>query len=109
MILCATLPFGLVVMCWGLVASSIIAMVINTHYTGKLIQVGFRRQIYDLLPTLVYSISMGILVWGVVQLVPGNLLKLISGVFFGAVYFLVITKITHSADLRELFSFVKSK
>ena len=31
--LCITLPFGLIAMCWGMVANSIIALIINTHYT----------------------------------------------------------------------------
>ena len=40
-IMCATIPFGLLAMCWGSVASNIIALVINTHYTGRLIGIGF--------------------------------------------------------------------
>ena len=33
-ILCITVPLGLVAMCWGTVASSLICLIINTHY-GK--------------------------------------------------------------------------
>ena len=104
-----TVPFGIVAMCWGSVANSIIALIINTHYTGKLIQVGFLRQMRDLVPTLLYSFSMGAVVWGVVQLVPGNMLKLIAGILSGIVYFLIVTRLTRSSDLRELLSFVKTK
>ena len=46
--ICVTVPFGIVAMCWGSVVNSIIALIINTHYTGKLIQVGFLRQMRDL-------------------------------------------------------------
>ncbi len=107
--ICITVPFGIVAMCWGSVANSIIALIINTHYTGKLIQVGFLRQMRDLVPTLLYSFSMGAVVWGVVQLVPGNMLKLIAGILSGIVYFLIVTRLTRSSDLRELLSFVKTK
>lgn len=107
--ICVTVPFGIVAMCWGSVVNSIIALIINTHYTGKLIQVGFLRQMRDLVPTLLYSFSMGAVVWGIVQLVPGNMLKLTAGILSGIVYFLIVTRLTRSADLRELLSFVKTK
>ena len=51
-VLCITAPFGLVVMCYGQIFNSIVALVINTYYTGKLINVGFIRQMKDLLPTI---------------------------------------------------------
>ncbi len=107
--ICVTVPFGIVAMCWGSVVNSIIALIINTHYTGKLIQVGFLRQVRDLVPTLLYSFSMGAVVWSVVQLVPGNMLKLTVGILSGIVYFLIVTRLTRSADLRELLSLVKTK
>lgn len=108
-IICATVPFGLIAMCWGSVASSLIALVINTFYTGKLIDVGFFKQMCDLMPALFYSFSMGAIVWIVIQTLPNPLLQLSCGVVVGIGYFLIITKFTHSADLREFLSFIKSK
>ncbi|MDE6113929.1 MAG: lipopolysaccharide biosynthesis protein [Muribaculum sp.] len=108
-ILCATIPFGLVAMCWGNLITSLIALVINTHYTGKLIRVGFLTQMKDLIPTLIYSLSMGALVWIIVQVLPNDILRLSIGVTAGIIYFLAVTKFTHSADLRELLSFIRSK
>lgn len=108
-ILCTTVPLGLVAMCYGSIASSILCLVVNTHYTGKLIQVGFLIQMRDLLPSLGYSLSMGVLVWLIVHGLPHPWLQLTGGVIFGIVYFLLITKITHSQDLRELLSFINTK
>lgn len=108
-ILCATIPLGLIAMCWGSLVSSIICLIINTHYTGKLIQVGFLTQMRDLIPTLIYSLSMGAVVWFTVFLLPNDILRLSIGIPVGIIYFLAITKLTHSADLRELLSFVKSR
>ena len=109
MILSATVPLGLIAMCWGNLVSSLIALIINTHYTGKLIQVGFLTQMKDLIPTLIYSLTMGGIVWAIVQLLPDNILRLSIGIIVGIIYFLAITKLTRSADLRELLSFVKTK
>ncbi len=108
-ILCVTVPFGIVAMCWGSVLSSVISLIINAHYTGKLIQVGFFKQMRDLIPTLTYSISMGAIVWIISQILPNNILRLTVGTISGMIYFLIIAKITRSADLRELLSLVKAR
>lgn len=55
--LCITLPMGLLPMCWGMLANSIISLVINTHYTGRLIHLGFLAQMRDLLPSLALSMA----------------------------------------------------
>lgn len=56
--LCITVPLGLETMCYGNIVNSIIALVINTHYTGKLLNLGFFTQMKDLLPSLVLSVVM---------------------------------------------------
>ena len=108
-ILCATIPFGLVAMCVGGIAGNIISLVINTYYTGKLINVGFIRQMSDITPTLLYSLSMGAVGWAVIQPVPGEALKLLAGIAVGVAYYVLVTKITGSRDLRELVAFVRSR
>ena len=108
-ILCITLPFGLVAMCWGMVLNSIIALIINTHYTGKLIGLGLFKQLKDVFPALFYSISMGLVVWLFVQILPGNATKLAGGIAIGILYYLFVTKITGSRDLRELISLIKNR
>lgn len=106
-ILCITVPMGLIAMCIGGIFISLIDLVINTHYTGKLIQVGFFLQMKDLLPSLLYSLTMGALVFVIVNLIPNLWLQLVFGVTCGIIYFLVITKITQSRDLRETISFLQ--
>lgn len=107
-VLCATVPLGLVAMCWGSLLSSILCLVINTHYTGKLIQVGILMQMRDLLPTLLYSLSMGGLVLLVVNIIPGSdWLRLASGILTGIIFFLIATTLTRSRDLQELRQLIK--
>lgn len=43
-ILCVTVPLGLKAMCYGSILSSLIALIINTRYTGKLIGMGIMSQ-----------------------------------------------------------------
>jgi len=57
-ILCITVPIGLKAMCYGSIASSMIALIINTHYTGKLIGMGIMSQIRDIFPTILLTLAM---------------------------------------------------
>lgn len=106
-ILCITVPMGLVAMCVGTILSSFISLFINTYYTGKLIHVGFLRQMGDLLPSLLYALSMGAVVSCAVRFVPGNDLKLLVGIPVGVLYFSGIAFLTGSKDLKELVALLR--
>lgn len=50
---CISVPLGIVAMCYFCILSSMIVLFINTYYTGKLINVGYLKQICDIAPTLI--------------------------------------------------------
>lgn len=108
-VLCITAPFGLVVMCYGQIFNSIVALVINTYYTGKLINVGFIRQMKDLLPTLLLSLTM----FGAILLVNGfievNMHRLVIGVLVGIIVYASGSYIFKFKELQTLFSLIRRK
>lgn len=107
-ILFATAPFGLVTMCWGGVATSLIALFINTRYTGALIGLGFLAQMRDLLPALGYSLSMWGVVWAVTKVVgPPPLLQLGAGIAAGVAYMAMATRLTGSREVGEVLAVVR--
>lgn len=108
-ILCITIPMGLTAMCIGQVINSLIALVINTHYTGKLIQVGFSVQMRDLFPTLLNSLIMGAICFVTSQFIAGSLLQLIVGLLIGATYYIASNWFMKSNELKELTSLIKRK
>lgn len=108
-ILIITIPIGLIAMCIGSIFSSLICLAINTYYTGKLIQVGFFTQMRDLLPTIIYSLSMGVIILGATYFLQADWLKLVVGTLIGIAYYFSITKFTDSTDLQELRNFIKAK
>lgn len=86
-ILVITLPQGLITFCIGNILSSMISLIINTYYTGKLINVGYFKQMGDLLPIFALSLAL----FGTVHLsnyfiVNMYLQILIGGILGGAVY-----------------------
>ena len=103
LILFVTLPMGIVYMCIGSVISSFVSLFLNTYYTGKLIHVGFYEQMKDVMPSLFYSISMGIIVWLVTQIFHPIWLQLICGFLVGVGYYFCIAKMLKSKDLEFLF------
>lgn len=108
-VLCATIPFGLIPMTIGSIVISILCLVVNTHYTGQLIQMGFLRQMRDLFPSLLYSLSMGAIVWLATTIFTAPTLQLTVGCLTGVTYYLLVATVTRSADLRELISFINNK
>jgi O-antigen/teichoic acid export membrane protein len=106
LILCITIPFGIIAMCSGLFFTSILALFVNTYYTGKLINLGFLKQMRDLFPSLIYSFSMGAIVWVITQFIPSNGLALFSGILIGALYYFFISCITKSGELLEIIKMI---
>lgn len=107
-ILIISIPLGLIGMCYGQIASSLIALIINTYYTGKLINVGFTRQMKDLTPTLVLVLTMwGIIYFGILPLSENNVIRLTAGIITGIIYYIGAAWMFKFPELKELLSIMK--
>ena len=108
-VLCITAPFGLVVMCYGQIFNSVVALVINTYYTGKLINVGFIRQMKDLFPTILLSLTMFGAILLVNSFIEANMHRLIIGVLVGIIVYASGSYIFKFKELQTLFSLIRRK
>ena len=109
-ILCLTLPLGLIPMCLGMIVNSIIALIINTHYTGELIHLGFIKQMRDLFPSFILSFIMGGIIYITVTYVPMNpYLALFIGSLEGVVFYASIARLFGFSELREVLNIIKRK
>jgi O-antigen/teichoic acid export membrane protein len=104
LILCATVPFGLEIMCYGNILSAILAWLINTCYTGKLIQVGFLRQLRDVFPAFCLSISMFLLVLFVAHFFETYSVQLIVSIPVAVVYYYIASKLFRFSELKEVYN-----
>ena len=95
--------------CYGRIAASLLSLIYNTYYTGKLIDYGFVQQMKDLMHILVHSIVMGLIAWGVVQLLHPVWLKLLAGVLAGAAYYIAGAYMMKFDELDTLFSLIHKK
>ena len=109
-VLCITIPMGLIAMCVGGFFTSMIALIINTYYTGKLIGVGFFRQMGDLLPVFFLSVSMGAVVFGIINYLSFSpVLQLVMGTCVGIVYYVLMASLFKFNELKEIIQLLKRK
>lgn len=106
-ILVCSISYGIFVMCYGLVLSSIINLIINTYYTGKLIGLGLFKQLKDLLPSFVYSLTMGIVVYWVIGCFEVLWIQLIIGIGVGILWYFGLAILTGSKELKKMIELIK--
>ena len=101
-ILCISIPLGIVAMCYFNILSSLIALFINTYYTGKLINVGFCKQMRDIAPTLILSMIM----WGTVlfsiHFIPTKYIQLPVGILIGTAIYVGGSYLFKFPELKEV-------
>lgn len=96
-ILLVTFPFGLEMVCWGLVVYSFVDIYIMTHFVRKVSCLSLMNELKSIMPIFALSVGTAIITWGSVELLWHSYLgKLIGGVIIG-----VITYVTFAG----LFSF----
>lgn len=108
-ILLITIQIGVTAMCIGSAIGGIIGLIINTYYTGKLIQIGFIKQMQDVIPILFNSLIMGSIVYGIGYIINNHWGQLIIGISVGIIYYLCSNYIIRSKDLLYIFSLIKLK
>lgn len=107
LVMCVFLPMGLVAFCIAGIGSSLISLFINTWYTGKFYNFGFKEQLRDLLPTLTLSFTM---FWGVLvlnQKIDSMVLQIVMGGIIGSIIYLggaYLFKFEELVDVKYLLS-----
>lgn len=102
-ILIFSLPYGIFVLAITNVFASLIYVYINTYYTKRLINIGFLKQMRDLLPTLALSLFMFGFVRVTVHFVPNIYLQLIVGILIGAIVYVGGAYLFKLEELKEAF------
>ena len=101
-ILCISIPLGIVAMCYFNILTSIICLILNTYYTGKLINVGFLKQMRDIAPTIILSMVMFVSVLFTIQFIPNKYLQLIVGILIGCSIYLAGSYLLKFPELKEV-------
>lgn len=108
-ILAITLPQGLIIFCYGTIVSSMISLIINTYYTGKLIQVGYWRQMKDLIPTLILSFLLLGSIHFTNSLISNLYLQIICGGIVGFIVYMSGAILFKFEELNDVKYMLKRK
>lgn len=108
-LLCGTLPFGLVPFCLGGVASSLLCLFVNTYYTGKIIDVGYTRQMKDLAPILLLAFVIFGIAYGLTMVISSLWLQILVGCLVGGSLYCGLAYILHFPELDEALYLISRK
>lgn len=108
-ILAASIPFGITVMCWGLILYSFADMFIITIYTNKLMGLRLLDQMKDIMPIILLNTAMGLLAFGSTFLFVNPALKLFVGIVVGIGFFFGASKIGKIEEFLFLVDLAKKK
>lgn len=101
-ILFISLHWGIIGVCWGRVSYGVIAVLLNSFYTKKLISLSIINQIKDLIKPIILSLIMGLLV-GINYLICSKAITLlISGVLVGLVAYVIMLLMIPQSPLKEI-------
>jgi len=92
-ILFISIFFDLIGICIGIVIYDNIALVLNTYYTGKILNYGYVKQIKDVAPYLILSILMAAITLLMGEFIENNYILLIADIMFCIVFYPISTKL----------------
>lgn len=108
-IMVVTIPHGIIWMVSGGIVSSMISLIINTYYTGKLINVAYLKQMDDLLLILSVSFAVWIIVHGSMMMSSNIYVQLIIGSLVGVMVYLVLAKLFLRTEWEDAMSMVPDR
>ena len=100
LVLFGSLPFGIIPMCWFSVISSVVILLINFYYVGKLLELSIFSQIKDLFPSACLSAIMYIAVFFTIRLFTTDWIQLLAGIFVGMALY---TGLAYAFKMKSLY------
>lgn len=108
-ILIFSIYYGLLFMCICLAISSLLSFLINTYFTSKILTISFKKQIYDILPSLFYALCMGGIIQVLNTFIDNMYLQLFTGISIGVSAYILISYIFKSEELSYCKLLIKNK
>lgn len=108
-IIFASIPFGLLFMCYSQIVSSLIALSINTYYTGKMIHLGFWKQMKDISHILLTSLAMFAIIKVMNMGIDNLYLQFASDVIVGIVFYCGVAFLFRFKEIDDIQSLRKEK
>lgn len=108
-VMLVTVPLGIIWMVAGGIVCSMISLIINTYYTGKIINVGYIKQMGDLMPILGLSFVLWIVIHVAMFCASNLYIKLFVGICTGSFVYISCAKLFLKTEWDDAMSMVPNK
>ncbi|WP_299534700.1 lipopolysaccharide biosynthesis protein [Ulvibacterium sp.] len=105
------LQFGVIGLVWSGVIVSVIALLINTYYSSRLINYSTKRQLLDMLPILlVAGLTFLLMYYSVYLFIDySDVVQMAFASVIGITFYLLIHSFFKESPLYELLTFIKNR
>ncbi len=107
-ILFVSIPFGVEVMCWGLVLYAFFDMLIISIYTKKIIPVSISTQIKNIVPIFLLTLLTAAIADVPMLFNINDYLKILLSLFLSVGFYFGVAKIMKLSEYNDLFNMIKS-
>lgn len=103
-ILFASLPFGIIPMCYFSIVTAFLMFLFNAYYIDKLIDFSVYKQVLDLVPSFLLACFMYICVYFSMMLFEKNYVQLIVGIIVGIITYMIPAYFLKMEELSEVIT-----
>lgn len=108
-ILIISIFFGIIGMCVGRVVYALAAFYMNTYYTKKILNYGFGKQVKEILPSFLLSVSMMTIALLISHYIITPIISLMISLFLCPIYYLSFSYLFKISSLFELHDIFMSR
>lgn len=105
--LVGTIPFGIVVMCYGRIVSSVLTLLVNMFYTSREVNISLFTLIRDLLPSLSLSLGMFFVVFLTINELGNIYTQLAVGIAVGVCLYIGGAYMMKIKELKYVYNLTK--
>lgn len=107
-VLLSTLWYGVIVMAYSLLVTSVTSQIINSWPNKKLLNYSYIEQLKDILPSILLASFMGVCVWTIEFLHLSVVITLILQIIVGLVVYILFSKLFKLEAFYYIFDIIKS-
>lgn len=97
-----SLPMGVYALCWGMLCSSVVCLMLNMWYARPYTQVGIRSQLALSMPAVVMAAGAAGAAWWVSTLISSQAISLLCSVSLGIAIYVAVSIVTGTPALRNI-------
>lgn len=103
--------FGIYGLLWGSVVASLFAMIINTKYSGEMINYSLKEQLLDMMPVLFISLLMSLLIFISSSLLNGfnEIIQITMPLLIGLIFYSSINFFIKQKTFMFILQIIKNK